>query len=156
MIAFAAHWTPRPHLWRWRCHRPSRHDSFSPIVAPLPPQCPSVIPPQTWIGRLLPLHLQIWKENLNSAKTSPFLFLGISGLQLIICNNMFHLRKEYKWDPYVWGGLTLEKLTNSNLWVNLRRSHIRGFGWPLWVTVASTRNNLQMICSESLKPKKFL
>ena len=45
--------------------------------------------------------------------------------------------------------LTLEKLANANLWVNLRRSHIRGFGWPLWVTVASTRNNLEIIFKQN-------
>ena len=97
-------------------------------------------------------------------KTSPFLFLGISGLQLIIHNHMIHLQKEQNSNIYLWlsrvikYAITLEKLTNSNLWVNLRRSHSRGFGWPLWVTVASTRNNLQIIIisCESNKPKMFL
>ena len=164
-IAFGDYSAPRPHLWRWRCHRPSRHYSLLPISAPSPLQCQSAILPQTWTVHLLSAFSScIFMFERRKMKTSPFLFLGISGLQLIIHNHMIHLQKEQNSNICLWlsrvikYAITLEKLTNSNLWVNLRRSHSRGFGWPLWVTVASTRNNLQIIISscESSKPKMFL
>ena len=52
-------------------------------------------------------------------------------------------------EGYISSRFTFDELANANLEVNLSRSHKRGFGWPLWVTVASTKNNLEIVFSKS-------
>ena len=71
----------------------------------------------------------------------PFLFLGSTGLQLVICDDMFHLCKSWE-GQFFCESPTLEKLAKANLEEYFKRSHNKGFVWPLCVTVASTRNNL--------------
>ena len=73
----------------------------------------------------------------------PFLFLGSTGLQLVIRNDMFHLCKSWE-GQFFCASPTLEKLAKANLEEYFKRSHNKGFVWPLCVTVASTRNNLWM------------
>ena len=72
----------------------------------------------------------------------PFLFLGSTGLQLVIRNDMFHLCKSQE-GQFFWESPTLEKLAKANLEEYFKRSHNKGFVWPLWLTVASTKNNLK-------------
>ena len=54
---------------------------------------------------------------------------------------MFHLCKSWE-GQFFCASPTLEKLAKANLEEYFKRSHNKGFVWPLCVTVASTRNNL--------------
>ena len=68
------------------------------LFRPLPNPCHSNVSLQ-FLGKpelASSRNLHIGKENAYSAKTLPFLFLGINGLQLIIYYDMFHLSKKLK------------------------------------------------------------